>query len=69
MIFTKGCGRQSFLQTLNEYELQNGVAGLKSRGASANDISSIITEFEAVVGTRMNCLSGEENIESLKGCL
>jgi len=63
---TKGCGRQNFLQTLYEYELQDGVAGLKNRGASTNDISSIITEFEAVVGTRMNCLSGEENVESLK---
>ena len=54
------------MQTLYEYELQDGVAGLKNRGASTNDISSIVTEFEAVVGTRMNCLSGEENVESLK---
>jgi hypothetical protein len=27
---------------------------------------SILTEFETIVATRLNCLSNDENIESLK---
>jgi len=63
---TKSCGRQDFLRTLYEYELQNGVQGLLARGASNSDVVSILTEFETIVATRLNCLSNDENIESLK---
>ena len=63
---SKDCGRQEFLRTLYEYELQNGVNGLLHRGASASEVSSIVTEFENIVSTKLFCLSGDENIESLK---
>ena len=63
---TKSCGRQDFLRTLYEYELQNGVQGLLARGASNSDVVSILTEFETIVATRLNCFSNDENIESQK---
>jgi len=63
---TKSCGRQDFLNTLYEYELQNGVQGLLARGASNSDVASILTEFETIISTKLNCLSNDENIESMK---
>ena len=49
-----------------EYELQNGVQGLLARGASNSDVASILTEFETIISTKLNCLSNDENIESMK---
>ena len=46
--------------------MKKGISGLIYKGASANDARSILTEFETIVATRLNCLSNDENIESLK---
>jgi len=61
---TKSCGRDDFLNTLAQYDLQGGVAPLLHHYASLANIQSILAEFELVIGTKLSCIDSAENIES-----
>jgi len=61
---TKSCGRDDFLDTLAQYDLQGGVAPLLHHYASIANIQSILAEFELVIGTKLSCIDSAENIES-----
>jgi len=61
----KSCGRHDFLDTLAQYDLQNGLAPLLYRGAALADIESLIFEFQLVVGTKLSCIDSSENSDSL----
>jgi len=60
----KSCGRDDFLNTLAQYDLQGGVAPLLHHYASLANIQSILAEFELVIGTKLSCIDSAENIES-----
>jgi len=61
---TKSCGRDDFLNTLAQYNLQGGIAPLLHHYASLANIQSILAEFELVIGTKLSCIDSAENIES-----
>jgi len=61
---TKSCGRDDFLNTLAQYDLQGGIAPLLHHYASLANIQSILAEFELVIGTKLSCIDSAENIES-----
>jgi len=60
----KSCGRDNFVNTLAQYDLQGGVSPLLHRYASPVNIQSILVEFELVIGTKLSCIDSAENIES-----
>ena len=62
---TKGCGRNDFLDTLDDYQLGRGISNLVYQGASPADIQSVLVEFERVIGTKLSCIDSSENVESL----
>merc|ERR1711936_392529 len=59
----KSCGRDDFVNTLAQYDLQGGISPLLYR-ADLADIQSILIEFELIVGTKLSCIDSAENIES-----
>ena len=42
----KSCGRDDFVNTIAQYDLQGGVTPLLDRYASPTDIQSLLIEFE-----------------------
>jgi len=63
---TKDCGSIQFRETMREYQLDQGLAVLLNRGATVDDLRSVISEFQSVVGTKLFCIDGSENVESQK---
>jgi len=59
----KSCGRDDFVNTLAQYDLQGGISPLLYR-ADLADIQSILIEFELIIGTKLSCIDSAENIES-----
>ena len=61
---TKDCSSYDFSNALKEYQLDGGVSGLLYQGASVEDVRSVVTEFETVIGTKLSCIDNTENVES-----
>ena len=61
----KSCGRDDFVNTIAQYDLQGGVTPLLDRYASPTDIQSLLIEFELIIGTKLSCIDSAENTDSL----